>query len=134
MFVSEIAIREQRPNHIVLRGSKVLATSRWDGRNYKILFSTPEEIMRYLAEIPVEIVIIDHSVPVEYQTEDQRLLQRMLETHPERWIHLGSYPLTRRGVEYADAIHIYRQMGVEGSLPRPIRINMEHMLGRDFLK
>ena len=134
MFVAEIAIREQRPNHIVLRGSKVLATSRWDGRAYKTLFRTPEEIMRYLEEIPVEIVIIDRSVSAEYRTEDQRLLRRTLEVYPERWIHLGSYPLTRRGVEYADAIQIYRQVGVNGSLPGSIRINMEHMLNRDLIK
>ena len=40
MAVSEIAIREHRPAHYVLRGSKVLATSTWMGRSIA-LFTGP---------------------------------------------------------------------------------------------
>jgi 4-amino-4-deoxy-L-arabinose transferase-like glycosyltransferase len=37
MFISEIAMREKRPSHIVLRASKVLSQSDWMGARYKLL-------------------------------------------------------------------------------------------------
>ena len=34
MLIAEIAMRDRRPGHFVLRGSKVLARSDWNGNGY----------------------------------------------------------------------------------------------------
>ncbi len=41
MFIEEVAMREARPGHYVLRASKVLSTSRWDGSEYDAFYKTP---------------------------------------------------------------------------------------------
>ena len=144
MFISEVAMRERRPGHVVLRASKVLSASRWDGSEYKALYSTPEEMMRYLAEVPVGIVVIDLSIPMKYQVEDHRLLKETLAAYPQRWERLGTYPLTRQALEYPeelrsltwqttahpDVLWIYRLVGHESQPVEKIRVDMDRMLNR----
>jgi hypothetical protein len=57
--IAELAMREIRPNRRVLRASKVLATSSWNGSGYRLRFSTAEEVNAYLETIPVQIIVID---------------------------------------------------------------------------
>ena len=58
ILISEVAARESRPGHIVLRASKMLASDDWMGRNYRPLFQDQREVLQYLEGIPVGIVII----------------------------------------------------------------------------
>ena len=46
MFIAEIALREPRPSHYILRATKVLSRSRWNLDNYELLRKTPEEVMK----------------------------------------------------------------------------------------
>ncbi|MFZ0921437.1 MAG: glycosyltransferase family 39 protein, partial [Candidatus Acidiferrales bacterium] len=48
MLISEIAMRDRRPGHIVLRASEVLARSDWNGGNYRLFYSSPQDLQRYL--------------------------------------------------------------------------------------
>jgi hypothetical protein len=59
-FVSEMALRDRHLDRIVLRGSKVLASSDWSGRHYRALFSNPE-IAGYLDVTRVETVLIEEA-------------------------------------------------------------------------
>jgi hypothetical protein len=134
MFISEIAMREHRPGHIVLRASKLLSTSRWDGSEYSLLYPTPEKIMNYLERMPVGVVIVDKSIPLSHEREHHRLLSKAIEAYSHRWRLLGSYPLTRRGTVYHNAVYIYSLIGYENQSVDTIRINMDKMLGRDLEK
>jgi len=40
-FISEVAMREARPGHIILRASRMLAESDWNGRDYKLKMEGP---------------------------------------------------------------------------------------------
>ncbi len=44
MLISEIAMRERRPGHVILRGSKVLSSSNWFGGQARTLFASAGEI------------------------------------------------------------------------------------------
>jgi hypothetical protein len=120
MFISEVAMHEKRPGHIVLRGSKVLADSNWTGRTYRPRYRTTDNEMRYLEGIPVGIVIID-LLPRE-QKEHQTLLRQTIQDYPNRWELLGSYP--------AHKVLVYRLVGHENRPVGKIRIEMEHNLKR----
>lgn len=127
-FISEVAMREKRPGHVVLRASKVLGTSRWDGSEYKTLYGTSEDMMAYLEGIPVEIIVIDLSIPL--RRKHQRLLKETLEAYPHRWELLGMYPLTRQASHYADGLRVYRLSGAKKRPRGVIRINMGEMLNK----
>jgi hypothetical protein len=59
VVVSEIALRDQRLRHFILRASKVLAQSDWNGDDYQPLFSNPQQVAAYLDSVPVDYVLID---------------------------------------------------------------------------
>lgn len=134
MFISEVAMGEPHPAHVVLRASKVLSKSRWDGSDYELLYSTPEEIMGYLESIPVGIVVIDQAIPVNDQTEHNKLLKETLQVYAQKWKLLGSYSMIRGSTVYPNAIWVYRLVFHKNKKVSPIRIDMRKMLGKDIEK
>ena len=63
LLVSEIAMDEPHPTRTIIRGTKALANVDWTGSNYKSLFSTPAEIMNYLEQHHVGLVVLDTFTP-----------------------------------------------------------------------
>ena len=61
IFIAELAGRERRPGHRVLRASKVLSTSNWDGSRYRPVYRTAEDVGEYLAAADIRIVVVDVS-------------------------------------------------------------------------
>jgi hypothetical protein len=88
-LIAELAMREKRPGHTVLRASKELAFSNWMGSSYTVRHQTKEELLQYLEKARVEVVVID---PVFKWPEDQRLLRMLPGSYPDRFQLLGIYP------------------------------------------
>jgi hypothetical protein len=130
MFISELAMQEHPPGHIVLRSSKILAESRWSGAGYKVLYSNPDDIMICLREFPAGIVIIDESLPSSPQFEHNRLLSDTIKKYADQWEFSGKYSLTRDGKLYSDAIKVWRLIGHENQPVKKIQLNMAGMLGK----
>ncbi len=133
-FISEVAMQEQRPGHIVLRASKLLSYSRWDGSKYKLLYRTQEELYNYLLDVPVGIVVVDLSIPDKKETRHHSLLKETLEAYPNEWELFGSYPMVRKGTEYPDAILVYTQKNHYKMRRGTIRVDMWPMLGKQIIK
>ena len=129
-FISEVAMGEQRPGHIVQRASKVLSKSSWNGTGYQFLFDTEEDMLNYLAEVPVGIVILEESVPAWLQKEHHRRLKKALEGNSQQWVLLGNYSLLRGGRENPKALKVYRQVGHEGQAVGTIKLDMREMLNK----
>ncbi len=134
IFISEVAIREQRPDHMVLRASKVLSKSRWNGSEYTLSYRTPGEMMNFLKGLPVGIVVFDNSTPAGNHTGHHQLLKKTTEYYAGQWELLGTYPLMRKGVIYPDALEVYRLRGHEKRQISSISVNMLEMLGKNIDK
>lgn len=83
MVVSEIAVRDQRPRQSVLRASKVLSESDWNGQSYRPLFKSAGEIAEYLDSVPVDYVLIHPTRPAA--AAHHQLLAEMLRSYPHNW-------------------------------------------------
>ncbi len=59
LLISEIAMREPRPSHVIIRGTKGLAQVDWNASQYRSFVSTPSEVVQYLQENHIEIVVVD---------------------------------------------------------------------------
>jgi hypothetical protein len=131
MFIAEVAGHERRPGHVVLRASKVLAKSMWDTSGYIPLYRTAEEVMEFLTKVPVDIVVVDTSIPASSaRLRQQPQLLQAIGDRPDRWKLLGSYAETRgRGVQ-PDAIKVYQLVRADAGRRRAIRIDMSDVLGR----
>ena len=84
MAVSEIAMRDARPRHYILRSTKVLSGSDWNGNGYRSRFSAAQQLSEYLESVPVDYVLASVPAPDE-RFLHHRLLLEALRSHPERW-------------------------------------------------
>jgi hypothetical protein len=106
MFISEAAAREPRPRRTILRGSKVLAQSGWDGQGYRLLHRTAAEVLAFL-ESGVDVVVLDTSGATPGEDHVQ-VMARTVSHHPERFESLGRFPVTRAGQVADAAIEVWR--------------------------
>ena len=60
LLISEIAMREPQPTDTILRGTKTLAKVNWDASQYESVFSTPREVLNYLDNEKVGLVVTDN--------------------------------------------------------------------------
>jgi len=130
MLVSEIAMLDYRPDHVVLRAGEVLARSDWNGSNYRLLLTSTSQIRAYMDSIPVSAVVIDGSVPNSSLKAHQTLLQRTVASDAAEWKLLGMYPVWRAGIEHLDSLDVYLFVGHSETARGVIHINMKRMLGR----
>ena len=123
MFISEIAMRERRPGHIVLRGSKVLSLSSWFGWNARPLFSGPAQVDEFLRAVPVGLVVFDGE-PVRPPAHHQ-MLQLALRAQGRAWELVGHFPQRRGPADRRDGIYLYRLVGHEGRAPAHVPRQLE---------
>ncbi len=120
MFISEMAMREQRPGHFVQRASKKLAASTWEGGKYHLTYckkmsdksgteySTAEQLAALLKKDSVEYIIFDESVPKEYQTKHLEILSATLKQHPDEFHLVDSFDLLRANHIFEKAVRVYQ--------------------------
>jgi hypothetical protein len=91
---------------VVLRSSKMLYRSGWNGENYRPLHSSDPDLLAFLDK-GVQVVVLDRSSE-ESGWEHHQRLARAIEAYPERWERLGTWPVERDGRTFADALELYR--------------------------
>jgi uncharacterized membrane protein len=128
-FVSAIALNEQRPGHVVLRGSKVLAYSDWMGTKVEPLFGDEDAMQAWLAEYGVEIVAIDDSIDLTRLFEHDRMLRRLVSSRAA-WSPYASIDMVRDGVRTEAGLKLFRQALPAEHEPSPLRF--EDVVGREL--
>jgi hypothetical protein len=133
MLIAEVAMRERRPGHILLRASKMLAVSDWDGARYRSLFPTPEAILAYLEGVPARLLIVDRT-PGRYPSPHHAILLKMLAKYPDHWKLIGTYPRAVPVTAPHSRIEVYRLLTQENRPVGAIEINLKYTLGRTIRK
>lgn len=108
MLISEVAMAERRPGHVVHRSSKLLASSSWSGSGYDAKVATTAALVAALAEARIDLVVMDRTVPERKRRPHHDLLAAAVDAHPERFERLGSYTMVREAAATADGIGLYR--------------------------
>jgi 4-amino-4-deoxy-L-arabinose transferase-like glycosyltransferase len=102
MFVSELAMAEARPGHQVLRATKVLSRTDWNGHVFACFYPTPESLLAYLHQAGISIVVSDTLPPVNY-FEYQRVLNDTIAKYPGQLKLAASFKGDTKGV-----VNVYR--------------------------
>jgi hypothetical protein len=92
--VAEFRLQHPSGRFCVIRADKVLASSTWMNRNYRLVYESPQEIEDYFVRQPVHFVLIDDWGA--NSGEHSRLLNDLLESRPGRFPLEGSFPIVRR--------------------------------------
>jgi hypothetical protein len=123
ILISEVAMREARPGHILLRASHMLAESDWTASKYKLIIKTPAEIQRFLEEAAVNVVVLD--LKPDHEWEHHR--QLLATIRQPGWHLIGVYPRVIDSFTDRDArIEVWRQSGVAKPAPS-FRVEMTPM-------
>ncbi len=122
MLTAEFVMRDRRPDHYVVRASKVLATQTLMGDKYRLNYQSPEEIMTALDSIPIAIVVLQQCP--KGCGEHENLLTQAVVRYPERWRLSSVIPS-----ETGSPILIYQITGNEGQAVRTLHIDMKYTLG-----
>jgi hypothetical protein len=124
-------VRDDAREGIVLRASKMLASSDWVGRRYRLLTSSAQEVRDLLDTIPVQFIVMDMNGFVDEGTRPHhRLLEQTMKEAPEQFQLVGSAPLVLDNRRVDGAIQIYENLKARGRHPDTVRIPMAETLGR----
>ena len=124
-LISEVALHEKRPSHIILRATKMLSQSDWMGRHYTLLYQTPEQVMGFLRSIPVGIVVV-HNQRGLPGTLDHQLLRQAISVYSAEWERLGTYS------EAESTIDVYRLKSAAGRRIGKIHVDLPYTLGHSI--
>jgi 4-amino-4-deoxy-L-arabinose transferase-like glycosyltransferase len=82
-FIVEMALRDRRPQRIILRASKVLGDNTWFATEHRPNFRTAEELSRFLDSVPVGTIVVDRTNSL--WPPDLTLLLQALDRSPAQW-------------------------------------------------
>jgi hypothetical protein len=125
MLISEIAMRERRPGRFVLRATKALARIDWNATAQQPYYINPADLIAYLDQIPVGVLVLDLSLPrVVY--EHHALLRTSVSRYPERFELVATYPSKPSSLQ--GGIQVYRVLGNENPAPADVDVDRERLL------
>jgi len=75
VFISECAMREKRPDHIILRATKLLADANWNESSYRLRFQTPTALMQYIDGLPIGIIAVQPQANIPWMAHHAILLR-----------------------------------------------------------
>ena len=131
-LIAEVAARERRPGHIILRGNKVLAQVSWSGGRYKSRFTTPGELLKFMESIPVRVLVVK-TAAAPPRLPHEILTEEMIRQYPNRWALIDAYPKLRPPSVPGTQVRAYRLIGQEGKPRSSIRIDLRYRLGRPIV-
>jgi hypothetical protein len=109
-LIAELVMSEgERPNHVVHRGSKVLATSAWTGKNYESRFQSEAELLEFLEQSTVSWVIVDKSFPAGLTRPHHVLIEKALRAGPRLFIEFESFSIDRGAAGSDGQAIVYRK-------------------------
>ena len=82
-FIFGVALLDGRPEHIVVRASKVMSDNAWTSTTYKPVLKSPDEVRALLARIPIDSVLVD--LTNTGWEQDRALLLDSLRGAPSEW-------------------------------------------------
>ena len=91
LLISEIAMRQPRPEDVVLRATKEFAIVDWTGEHYQSLFSTPAELLAFLDKHHVTAVVTDTYQGVT-SFAHQQLLEQTIRDNANRFQLAAEFP------------------------------------------
>jgi hypothetical protein len=122
--IVELALREKRPGHLILRAFKMLCRTDWNSRRYRLLFSTPAEMQAELERLDVRLLIMDLR-PSAGQFPHHAILKRLVAESSDAWPLLAGFPGPAGQLEVA----VYGRTGDASRSRAPIEVPVRRRPG-----
>jgi hypothetical protein len=111
LFVGEMAVRERRPGHWLLRASKLLRHRVGVlNRETALIQTSPAEVLERFQDLPVSLVVIADDGDLEQATE-RSFLEGMIRDHPDLFRLVLTSPVGSGCYDAPCTIRVYQMQG-----------------------
>lgn len=107
MFISEIAMHDQRPGVTVLRASKETAAMDWAGRGMRTKFKSDDELIAWINKARVGCIVVDASMDEAKRGPHHDQLISLCESRNELFWPASSSPVVRSGSQHPKPVRLY---------------------------
>jgi len=111
-FIAELAMREQRPGHTLLCGTRFLANPGKKFIANEPAFPSDQAVFDFLTSGKIKYIVIDDAIPDEERREHHYQLRRAIEEHLNRFWVIANCPVTRDGVTQPTPAKLYKIKGI----------------------
>jgi hypothetical protein len=111
MFISELAMRDERPNLIVERASKSLVDPEardWAGRSLRERFRDDGALLNYILRSKIEYIVLDAAVPDDKRVGYHDQLRRVIGENAGTFWPVAESPVRRKGEDLFPPLRLYR--------------------------
>lgn len=130
-FITEVAMHDRRPGHLVLRSTKVMTNSNWYGNVYHLRFSTSQEICGFLDRVPIDAVVLDTRPAQTFQEEAawelEQKVNRAIQSD-RNWKLCERFP---KHPHTAPWIELYSRIGPQPA--GPVNLDLHYTLGKSIV-
>jgi hypothetical protein len=109
-FVLSMALLDHRPEHIVIRSTKLMSENPWVSSVYHPRLTRPDEVKTVLDHVPVDAVLLDLTRPGWEQ--DSALLLRALRSDPANWVLTNDISVSPSASHH---LQIFRNIGTRNA-------------------
>jgi hypothetical protein len=130
-FITEVAMHDRRPGHMVLRSTKVLSNSNWNGNVYRLRYNSSREICSFIDQAPIDAVLLDTRPAATWIDEDAYRLGRQVAEALQsdtNWKLRDRFPQVPG---FAPWIDLYSRVG-----PQPagsVKLDLHYTLGKSIV-
>ncbi len=111
MLISEIAMRDHRPNLFIERASKALVDPNgrtWDGKNLREKFSDDEQLLAFFTGGKIEYIVLDDALPEDKRAGYHDQLRRVINDHIGIFFSVAETTVIRDGELQSKPLRLYR--------------------------
>jgi hypothetical protein len=111
MLISEIAMRDHRPNLFIERASKALVDPNgrtWDGKNLREKFSDDEQLLAFFTGGKIEYIVLDDALPEDKRAGYHEQLRRVINDHIGIFFSVAETTVIRDGELQSKPLRLYR--------------------------
>jgi hypothetical protein len=102
MLISELAMKETRLQHTIIRGTKALSQADWNGGAYECFLRNTDDVMRYFGRNNIGAIVLD-TFPARIKFDHDRLLREAIAEHPDHFRLIGTFSAAPGG-----AVQVYQ--------------------------
>jgi hypothetical protein len=129
MLISEMAQLKAEPHMFLVRGSKLLSDSDWNGSGYRMRLQSVEELEELLGQVPVRLIVSE-----QFQEGNLlphvHLVEKMIERYPEQWVLRKEFAMFNNLSGKHGQARVYEHLGSENKEVTRLRVDLTRMLDR----
>jgi hypothetical protein len=129
LLIGEIAQAMPSPTLYLVRASKLIAESDWNGSDYKLILSSPQQVQEVLNSIPARFIVLDEFQGAQGPPH-RNLVKRIVDENPQQWSLRHRQPAQSPLYGIPGEIRIYERSGLADWRVSALRINLGRMIGR----